>query len=113
MALTTFSKAMENAQEFIVFDSDGNEYRGFWSDIRVDRDTLPEGWNAYDIRERDDDGEEDNEEGWYATIEENYVVVNHAGTFLTQDTLLLPDDGTGRKRANFGEDPGEWDYSFS
>lgn len=109
MALTTFSKAMDNAQEFIVFDSDENEYRGFWSDIRVDRDTLPEGWNAYDIRERD----EDSEEGWYATIEDNYVTVNHAGTFLTQETLPLPDDGTGKKRASFGDGPGEWDYSFS
>ena len=115
MALTTYAEAMDGAQEFTVFDPEGREYAGFWSDIRVDRDTLPEGWNAYDIRESDYDDDDDEEGDWLATIEDNYVVVNHAGTFLTQETLPLRDDGTGRKRACFGGDTskGEWDYSFS
>ena len=107
MAMTTFEAAMEDEQEFTVFGPGGKEYEGFWSDIRVDRDTLPEGWKAYDIRESDGD---DDGDGWLATVEENYVIVNHAGTFLTKETLPLEEGDEGRKRAYFG---GEWDYSFS
>lgn len=109
MALTTYDEAMKSAQDFSVFEPNGTQHKGFWSDIRVDRKTLPEGWNAYDIREND----ECDDDNWLGTIEENYVVVNHAGTFLTQDKLNLP-NSFGRNWANLGEDAknGEWDYSF-
>lgn len=106
MAFVNFEEAMEDKSYFVVFDPNGKEYEGYWSDIRVDRDTLPEGWYAYDIRESDS---EEDDEWWLATIEENYVFVNHAGTFLTEEKLPLEEDASGRKRAYFSED---WDYSF-
>lgn len=105
MALISFDEVVnpkEWCPSFTVFDNDGNEYEGYWSSIRVDRRTLPEGWHAYDIRESED--------GWPGTIEKNYVMVNHSGTFLTKEELPLPEDNTGKAWAIFGEDG--WDYSF-
>lgn len=110
MAITTFEKVMEKHQDFTVIDTKGKEYHGIWSDIRVDRTTLPEGWNAYDIRENEwDDGD------FFGTIEENYVYVNHLGTFCTQETLPLVNGVEGRHWANFGHDSnaGDFDYSFN
>ncbi len=111
MALTTFEKASKSGTRFTLFDKEGSEIAtGIWSGIRVDRRTLEEGWNAYDIREADDQSLY----GWLGTIEENYVIVNHAGTFLTKDKLDLPHGVEGRKWANIGSSEiDDFDYSFS
>ena len=110
MALISFEKVVEHDTHFTVIDPIGKEYNGLWSDIRVNRTTLPEGWNAYDIRENElEDGD------FFGTIEENYVYVNHLGTFCTQETLPLVNGIEGRHWANFGHDPnaGEFDYRFN
>lgn len=101
-----YEEAIQDASEMTIFDPDKREYSGMWSDIRIDRDTLPEGMNAYDIREDDD------EDMWLAAIEKDIVYVNYAGTFLTRENLPLPTDTLGCTRAAFGENNG-WDYSFS
>ena len=50
---------------------------------RIDRTTMPEGWYAYDFRGSDDDP------GELYVIEEKPVVVNHSGTVLMPEKLEL------------------------
>lgn len=107
MALITFGEAMNNPEGFCVIDAKGNQYQGYYSRIRVDRRTLPEGWHAYDLRAADWD-----DPRWFSTIEDNYVMVNHGGTFLCKEELPLPVDLTGRRFAYIGDDDGDWDYTF-
>ena len=53
---------------------------------RIDRSAVPEGWNCYDFRGTDDDP------GELRYIEES-VVVNHAGSILIPEKLELPASG--------------------
>ena len=53
---------------------------------RIARDTVPEGWYCYDIRGSDDDP------GELCYMEEN-VVVNHAGSVLMPEKLAMPKSG--------------------
>lgn len=108
MIPVSYDEAMENACEMILFDQGGKEYHGMWSEIRVDRDTLPEGMRAYDVREGDDA----DDDMLFAAIEDGIVCVNYAGTFLTEENLPLQTDSLGRMSAQFDENNG-WDYSFS
>lgn len=55
---------------------------------RIDRTTVPDGWYAYDFRGSDDDP------GELCVIEEKPVVVNHSGTALMPEKLEFP--GSGR-----------------
>ena len=104
-----YEDAIKDTSEMIIFDPDGKEYHGMWSEIRVDRDTLPEGMRAYDVRENDYPEDDDM---LFASIEDNIVCVNYAGTFLTEEDLPLPKDNLGHTAAQFNENNG-WDYSFS
>ena len=60
-----------------------------FTDSRIDRDTVPEGWFAYDLRGSDYDP------GEPVTVEPN-VVVNHAGTVLTREPITIPKEGFRR-----------------
>lgn len=53
---------------------------------RIDRSTVPEGWYCYDFRGSDDDP------GELRYIEES-VAVNHAGSILMPEKLELPASG--------------------
>lgn len=68
-----------------------------FTQTRVDRDTLPKGIYAYDLRHDDDDG--------IPCTLEKHVVVNHFGTVLSNRPFSLPKEGYRL----IGED----DYSFS
>ena len=57
---------------------------GDFTILRVDRNTIPKNLHAYDIRHGDDGDFMD-----MATIED-YVLVNHCGTFVTERKLDLP-----------------------
>ena len=57
-----------------------------FSNGRIDRDKLPEGLYAYDLRGSDDDP------GLPVTIQE-HVVVNHAATVITAAPIELPEQG--------------------
>lgn len=87
------------------YDANKLTYDGFelfgrevlFTGARVDRDTLPKGIYAYDLRHGDDNGIP-------CTLEKS-VVVNHFGTVLCNRPFSLPKEGYRL----IGED----DYSFS
>lgn len=60
------------------------ENKGFFTNLRVDRNTLPAGWYAYDIRTSD--------AGNFCALEQ-LVRVNHGGTFLTQTPVKMNKHG--------------------
>lgn len=73
------------------------EKPALFSDGRIDRDKLPEGLYAYDLRGSDDDP------GMPVTIQE-HVVVNHAATVITAEVIDLTDVGfcyLGEEGLNF------------
>ena len=62
---------------------------------RIGRSTVPEGWYCYDFRGSDDDP------GELRYIEES-VAVNHAGSILMPEKLELPASGRLDVRDEFG-----------
>ena len=88
MAIQTFNKALEDAEEMIITRPDGTEVKGLYCDPKLDRSTMPNGWYAYDIR-TDDDGC-----GIFVELCKDYVIVNNGGTFFTQ-TRIPELDETG------------------
>ena len=62
-----------------------NDTPALFTDMRIDRNAVPEGLYAYDIRESDDGGR-------FATIEPE-VMVNHAETILTREKLVMGENG--------------------
>ncbi len=88
MAAQNFTEAIEYPQHMTIIAPNGHEFNGYYCDPKLDRRTLPDGWNAYDIR-HDDDGC-----GYFAELCHNYVIVNNAGTFFLQgqiEELAEPD----------------------
>ena len=71
----------EEFQHLEVFDKPA-----LFTNARIDRSTVPEGWYCYDIRGSDDDP------GELCYMEEN-VVVNHAGSVLMPEKLAMPKSG--------------------
>lgn len=82
--MITFDAAMEDAEQLIIAQGCKTEVRGYFTNGRVDRKTLPDGWNAYDIRHGDN--------GSFCILEPR-VIANHAGTFLTEGTVRMNKDG--------------------
>lgn len=100
MAAQNFTDAMNRPQHMTIVAPDGRNFDGFYCDPKMDRRTLPEGWNAYDIR-HDDDGC-----GVFVELCHNYVMVNNAGTFFFEGQipeLVKPDS-----YVDFKIDPEEW-----
>lgn len=90
MAIQTFQEAYKNDnQPFTLYRSGGREYHGFYADICIDRKTVPEGWHVYDFRK----GEEDEHGNMplFGQLKNGYVMVNHMGTFATQEDIGLPE----------------------
>ena len=58
-------------------------YPALLTTSRIDRATVPEGWHCYDLRGSDYDPEKP------IMVEDNIVVVNHAGTVLLPHDLNL------------------------
>lgn len=59
-----------------------NNYEALFTNERIDRSQVPQGYYAYDIRHSDDD------DSVAATIELN-VMSNHYGTILTQEHIEM------------------------
>lgn len=77
----------ENAMN--LTDGELVTFRGkpmLFTNLRVDRKTIPDGYFAYDVR-HDDSGE-----GIPVEIA-RFVLVNHLGTVITDEELDLGDDG--------------------
>ena len=104
MAIQSFLQAKKNDnQPFEVVVGD-NTYKGFFVNVRVDRNTLPKGWHAYDLR--------DSEDGVNVSeLKAGYIVVNHFGTFCTRKALPI---NNGESLYYYGddEDDNEFEYSF-
>lgn len=64
-----------------------------FTNSRIDRTTVPEGFYCYDLRGSDYDP------GRPVTIE-NQVTVNHAGAVLTPEPVTIPKEGFRRLRDN-------------
>ena len=71
----------EEFQHIEVFDK-----FALFTNARIDRTTVPEGWYCYDFRGTGDDP------GELRFIEES-VVVNHSGSILMPEKLELPASG--------------------
>ena len=82
------------------------ETEGFFSNCRIDSDSVPDGRFLYEIREGED--------GNFATIEPS-VIVNHAGTVVLNDPLTFPEGKASLELLNFDEtnaDTADADYTF-
>lgn len=102
MAKMSYADAMKpgQSQPMSINAPDGRVFNGYYCDPKLDRDTLPAGWHAYDIR-HDDDGC-----GVFVELCHNYVIVNNAGTFFTQTPIPeLAKDGAS---VSFAIDEEEW-----
>lgn len=61
-------------------------YTALFSDLRIDRESVPEGVYAYDVRHCD--------EGWGEAAEiKEFVLVNHMGTILSNKCIDWGEDG--------------------
>ena len=72
-----------HSENFDVLSINGKEV--LFTCLRINRDIVPKGLHAYDIRESDTGGE-------FATIEP-HVIVNHAGTILSKEVIEMEPDG--------------------
>ena len=85
--MITFNEVMKECdykENFIVSPGCKTENAGFFTCLRVDRQTIPTNWYAYDIRHGD--------AGGFCMVEE-IVYVNHAGTFLTNKPIDMNKNG--------------------
>ena len=65
---------------------DGATYTGLFSGLRLDRETLPEGKHAYDLRHDD--------ATWSDLCQlQPFVLVNHAGTFVVNEPIPNAEEG--------------------
>ena len=78
---------MTNPNEEIYEEVVIGETPAIFTSLRLDRDKLPEGIFAYDIRHADDDGME-------AAEIAKHVMVNHMGTVVTKEPLELDKYGS-------------------
>lgn len=76
---------------------------GLYSSLRVDKDTIPNGWHFYEVRHDDND--------WCEPIEIALgVLVNHFGTLITKEPLPL-EQSTNTDNAYLYIDPDkDWKY---
>lgn len=84
MSKISFKEAIKSAEGFVLSPDTKREIRGFFTNCCVDRDTVPEGWYAYDFRH--------NDSGNLCALEP-FVLVNHGGTFLTQQQVTMNANG--------------------
>lgn len=74
---------------------------GLFSDLRIKRDSIPEGYLMYEIRHNDED--------WGEPVEIALgVLVNFFGTLLVKESLELESSPTGNAYLCIGE--GCWEY---
>lgn len=84
---TTFNdvlKECKNEPNFAISPGCSTESKGFFTCLRVDRDTVPDGWFVYEIMHGDGGG---------LCVVKEHVFVNHAGTFITQTKITMNKDG--------------------
>ena len=90
-------KKGENAMEEIFDVVEIFGHAALFGNFRTDHDTVPEGWFCYDLRGSDENPK------MPATLEP-YVVVNHAGTILSPESIWID------KEKGFREFGGELEF---
>lgn len=73
-----FSQELDNGMEVVLVNS--KPY--LFTNMRIDRSSIPEGWFAYDVRESEGGA------GDFAEVQ-RFVLVNHWGTIIGMDELPL------------------------
>lgn len=97
MGLINFEDAIEANRKLMIAPDTEDEVVGYFSKIRVDWKTVPEGWYIYEIRS--------NGYGYFKYLEPKHITVNYAGTFLSKKPLNL-------KNREYYRLKSEYDYMF-
>lgn len=109
MAHQSFLEAIKKDNEPFTVHINNDDYFGFFSNIRVDRGSLPEGWYAYDLRDSENGLE-------VCELVNGYVFANHFGTFCTRHPLPL-DVGDSLYFASYkpenGYEKDSFDYEYA
>jgi len=82
--------------DLVIELPDGSIIGGQFTSMRIDRDTIPEGLHAYDIRHADYDTD------IFMCFVKDYVLVNHFGTFVTPKTIEGSAEGRSIKDYSLG-----------
>lgn len=96
--------ARYNAQELEWTKVEVFGIEGLFVDLRVDRDTIPNGYTMYEVRHSDDD--------WGEPAEiADWILVNFFGTLLMKEPLknMEPDENM-KKNFVYIEDEEDWCY---
>lgn len=89
---------IDDWEDLTIELDNGNIIGGRFTNMRINRDTIPRNLCAYDLRSDEDDADD-----WFCQIKD-FVLVNHAGTFVTETKI----DGTAGRLGGQGIK----DYSF-
>lgn len=100
MNLLSLDEVFELDKQSFMISIGNKDYKGFFSFIKADIETLPEGWYTYDL------GEGDN--GAICELKNEYICDNYCGTFCTQ-TILPVVYGVSLYGDCYGHD---FEYSF-
>lgn len=100
---TTFDELLKtNDAQGIILTVLGIGYPAVFTNFRLDRATIPDGYFAYDLRESDETSE-------FCEIADN-ILVNHGGTVITKTPI---DFKNNKNICNINSAYGdEFDYSF-
>lgn len=79
----TFAKITNGVPNMILFPNTPEETIGYFTPERVNRDTIPDGWHLYEVR--------NGTSGQKATIEP-VVMVNFGGSFITNTPITFPNE---------------------
>ena len=100
MVSQSFDEEYKNDNQPFVIMIDSKEYEVFITYVRVNKDTLPDGWYAYDLREED---------GEICELKDGYILVDYYGTFCTPNVIPFTDD---EKSLFIDKDTQDFEYSF-
>ncbi len=95
-----FSEAVRTGRPMNIIAPDGREIEGRFCDPALNRATMPDGWNAYDIS-HDSEGI-----GIFCRMSRAQAAVNSAGTFFT--TKEIPELAGEGSSIEFEIEESEW-----
>lgn len=85
---------------FVLYKPDGTEIEAEFSNVRIDKSTVKDGY-VYSLRHGDDD---------YISSLEDSVLVNHAGDIVTKEPIEFDNDNHVIDLSK--DEDGSWGYSF-
>ena len=97
MNLSSLDEVFELDKQTFMISIGNKDYKGFFSTIKADRETLPEGWYTYDLG---------GDNGAICELKNGYICDNYHGMFCTR-TILPVVYGVSLYR-----DGHDFEYSF-